>query len=322
MECPDDCGCGDGCQNRRFQRKQYADVSVIKTEHKGFGLRADKDLKANDFIFEYIGEVISEPAFYRRAHQYDEEGQKHFYFMSLSKNEFVDATKKGNLGRFCNHSCNPNCYVDKWVVGERLRMGIFAERHIEAGEELTFNYNVDRYGAKPQACHCGEPNCSGFLGGKTQTGGGAVTLSASTQIALGILNNDDWDTATQKKPRKKKTAEKDEEYVDTLDVKPPGLVDIVNIMGELYKNQEKWIVVKLLNRLQQTEDDRVRFKAAKLHGYNVFNKLLKAYADETNILLQILDILNKIPRLTRNKIADSTIDVTVGALVEIGRAHV
>ena len=113
MECVDgDCNCGVRCQNQRFQRRQYANVSVIKTEKKGYGLRANTDLNPNDFIFEYIGEVINEPTFRRRTYTYAEEGIKHFYFMSLTKSEFVDATKKGNLGRFCNHSCNPNCYVD------------------------------------------------------------------------------------------------------------------------------------------------------------------------------------------------------------------
>ena len=154
MECVGDCGCGPDCQNQRFQRRQYADVTVFKTEKKGYGLRADTDLNPDDFIYEYIGEVIDEGRFRRRMVAYDEESIKHFYFMSLTKGEFVDATKKGNLGRFCNHSCNPNCYVDKWVVGEKLRMGIFAERKIKAGEELVFNYNVDRYGTDPQPCNC------------------------------------------------------------------------------------------------------------------------------------------------------------------------
>jgi histone-lysine N-methyltransferase SETD2 len=60
--------------------------------------------------------------------------------------QFIDATKKGDIGRFANHSCNPNCYVSKWFVGKRIRMGIFAKRKIFKDEELTFNYNVDRYG--------------------------------------------------------------------------------------------------------------------------------------------------------------------------------
>lgn len=48
-------------------------------------------------------------------------------------------------------------------------MGIFTKRKIQANEELTFNYNVDRYGHDAQECYCGEPNCVGFIGGKTQT---------------------------------------------------------------------------------------------------------------------------------------------------------
>ena len=50
-----------------------------------------------------------------------------------------------------------------------MRMGIFAKRPIQANEELTFNYNVDRYGNDSQPCYCGEPNCVGTIGGKKQT---------------------------------------------------------------------------------------------------------------------------------------------------------
>ena len=70
-------------------------------------------------------------------------------------------------------------------------MGIFAQRHIKAGEELTFDYNVDRYGADPQPCYCGEPNCSGFLGGKTQTERG-TKLAHDVVEALGIEDGDDF----------------------------------------------------------------------------------------------------------------------------------
>lgn len=321
MECVGDCGCGSDCQNQRFQQQQYANVAVIQTEKKGYGLRAESDLHAHDFIFEYIGEVINEVHFRRRMIQYDEEGIKHFYFMSLSKGEFVDATKKGNLGRFCNHSCNPNCYVDKWVVGDKLRMGIFAERNIKAGEELVFNYNVDRYGADPQPCYCAEPNCTGYIGGKTQTER-ATKLSNTTIEALGIDDGDGWDTAVAKKPRKKKIGEDDEEYVNNVQPKSLDEDGVTKVMATLLQCKEKWIAVKLLGRIQHCNDERVRNRVVKMHGYQILNSALALWKEDFNVVLQILDILNQFPRLTRNKISDSKIESTVESLKGCGDERV
>jgi histone-lysine N-methyltransferase SETD2 len=319
MECVDDCNCGANCQNQRFQRKIFAKVTVFKTEKKGYGLRADTDLRPNDFIFEYIGEVITEPSFHRRMRQYDEEGIKHFYFMSLNKGEFVDATRKGNLGRFCNHSCNPNCYVDKWVVGDKLRMGIFAERSIKAGEELVFNYNVDRYGADPQPCYCGEPNCTGYIGGKTQTETGPK-LSHGIMEALGLDEYEDdyyWEAAVAKKAKRpKKTGEDDSEYVDRLESKHLEEDGVTKVMATLMQCKEKWIAVRLLARIQKSDDERVGQKVIRMHGYRILKAALSTFMDDANVCLQVLDILFKLPRITRNKIQDSGIEETVGKLKE------
>ncbi len=315
MECvEDECNCGTGCQNQRFQRRQYARVSVIKTEKKGFGLRSDADLRPNDFIFEYLGEVINEPTFRRRMLQYDDEGIKHFYFMSLTKSEFVDATRKGNLGRFCNHSCSPNCYVDKWVVGNKLRMGIFAGRYIRAGEELVFDYNVDRYGADPQPCYCGEPNCTGFIGGKTQTER-ATKLSQATIEALGIDDVDSWDTTVSKKQRRKKPNEDDEEYISSL--QQTGLAEdgVTKVMAALMQCKEKWIAVKLLTRIQSARDDeRVLNRVVRMHGYQILCSILTLFYGDDNVVLQVLDILYRFPRLTKNKISDSNIEAAIETL--------
>lgn len=315
MECVGDCGCGPDCQNQRFQKQQFANVTVFQTEKKGYGLRTNADLKPNDFIYEYIGEVINEAQFRKRMLQYDDEGIKHFYFMSLNKGEFVDATKKGNYGRFCNHSCNPNCYVDKWVVGDKLRMGIFAERRIKAGEELVFNYNVDRYGADPQPCYCGEPNCTGFIGGKTQTER-ATKLPHATIEALGIDDGDSWDTAVAKRPRKKKVGEDDEEYVNNVQARSLDENGVTKVMATLMQCKEKWIVVKLLDRIRRAQDERVRHRVVKMHGYQILNSTLSQWKEDSNITLQVFDILDELPRITRNKIQDSKIDATVEGLTE------
>jgi len=50
------------------------------------------------------------------------------------------------------------------VRGE-LAIGLFALRDIRAGEELTFDYNFDRYGDKPMRCLCATPSCCGYIGG-------------------------------------------------------------------------------------------------------------------------------------------------------------
>jgi SET domain-containing protein len=78
--------------------------------------------------------------------EYDKSGIKHFYFMSLKANEYIDATKRGNVSRFMNHSCNPNCQLLKWVVGSTHRVGMFVTSDVAQGTELTFDYKFERYG--------------------------------------------------------------------------------------------------------------------------------------------------------------------------------
>ncbi|KAI6380413.1 hypothetical protein MCOR25_001608 [Pyricularia grisea] len=304
--------CGDGCQNQRFQRKQYANVSVIKTENKGYGLRADTDLEPNDFVFEYIGEVIGEELFRSRLMKYDTQRLEHFYFMSLTRTEYVDATKKGNLGRFCNHSCNPNCYVDKWVVGDKLRMGIFALRAIKAGEELCFNYNVDRYGANPQRCYCGESNCSGILGGKTQTER-TTKLPLAMIEALGIDDGDHWESSV-KKPRKKKAGESEEEYVGSIQPRKLEDGEVGVVMSTLRSCKEKWVATKLLHRILAVDEERVLNSVVKFHGYEYLKTTLNTFKDDDEVVFQVLNILYKLPRVTRNKIDDSNIEPLIKEL--------
>ncbi|KAJ2856700.1 hypothetical protein J3B02_001452 [Coemansia erecta] len=166
MECnPLTCPCGSYCLNRRFQKRQYAKVRIIDAGRKGYGMQALEDLDTGSFVMEYIGEVVSSSEFRKRAAVYQSEGIQHHYFMSIGNNKIIDATRKGCIARFINHSCGPNCVLQKWMVGGAIRMGIFVERPIKRGEEITFDYKFERMsGSEPQPCYCGSPECKGIIG--------------------------------------------------------------------------------------------------------------------------------------------------------------
>lgn len=84
--------------------------------------------------------------------------------MSISKNEVIDPTFKGNLARFINHSCDPNCETQKWHVLGEVCVGIFTLKDVNEGEELTFNYGFDIMKTTFQKCLCKSKNCKGYLG--------------------------------------------------------------------------------------------------------------------------------------------------------------
>ncbi|KAG4304337.1 hypothetical protein PORY_002312 [Pneumocystis oryctolagi] len=312
VECTDDCNCGEDCQNRRFKLRQYSDIDVIKTKKKGYGIRANSDMESGQFVYEYVGEVIDEKKFRKRIKIYADEDIKHFYFMMLQRGEYIDATKKGGLARFLNHSCSPNCYVDKWVVGTKLHMGIFCKRNIQKGEELTFDYNVDRYGATAQPCYCEEPGCIGFIGGKTQTEL-HPKIPQNILEALGFDDLDFWDLSS-KKIRKKKKDETDEEYYSTLQSNPINENGVTKIMSALLQCKERWIINRLLLRIHSNNDPVIQRRVMKMHGYQILGSVLRDWKEDFDISNMILNILLKWPRITKNKISSSKIETTVQIL--------
>ncbi|RZC36943.1 histone-lysine N-methyltransferase SETD2 [Asbolus verrucosus] len=164
IECGNVCPVGDRCTNKKFQKSQFAPVEVFKTEKKGLGLRAAANIPYGEFILEYVGEVLDHEEFDIRADDYSNDKNKHYYFMSLRADAIIDATMKGNISRFINHSCDPNAETQKWTVNGELRIGFFSTRTILAGEEITFDYRFQRYGKEAQKCYCEAPTCRGWLG--------------------------------------------------------------------------------------------------------------------------------------------------------------
>ena len=77
-----------------------------------------------------------------------EAGEPDFYMMELGPGLIIDARTRGNVARFINSACVPNCETQKWhdaATGE-IRIGIFAATDILPGTELTYDYQFQHYG--------------------------------------------------------------------------------------------------------------------------------------------------------------------------------
>lgn len=135
VECDTDCcDAGDKCQNRRFKNREYVKCAPFKTTDRGWGLKAQQDIKQGQFVIEYVGELIDEAECDERTKNMIEHNDTNFYFLVIDKDNIIDAGPKGNLARFMNHSCSPNCETQKWVVNGATRVGLFAKHDISAGK--------------------------------------------------------------------------------------------------------------------------------------------------------------------------------------------
>lgn len=115
IECSQKCRCSKLCDNKQFQNSNYSPISVFYTEKKGIGIIADADIPKDSFLIEFVGEIISSKQFLKRNKKYAKEKDRQCYFMSLRYDAIIDATVKGNISRFVNHSCEPNGMTQKWT---------------------------------------------------------------------------------------------------------------------------------------------------------------------------------------------------------------
>ncbi|KAF6160902.1 hypothetical protein GIB67_025437 [Kingdonia uniflora] len=128
----------------RFQRSKIHD----------WGLVALEPIDAEDFVIEYVGELIRSRISDIRERQYERMGIGSSYLFRLDDGYVVDATKRGGIARFINHSCEPNCYPKVITVEGQKKIFIYAKRQISAGEEITYNYKFPLE-EKKIPCNCG-----------------------------------------------------------------------------------------------------------------------------------------------------------------------
>ncbi|KAH8322182.1 hypothetical protein KR059_006750 [Drosophila kikkawai] len=169
-ECsPTNCPAAEKCRNQKIQRHAVAPgVERFMTVDKGWGVRTKLPIAKGTYILEYVGEVVTEREFKQRmASIYLND--THHYCLHLDGGLVIDGQRMGSDCRFVNHSCEPNCEMQKWSVNGLSRMVLFAKRAIEQGEELTYDYNFSLFNpSEGQPCRCNTPQCRGVIGGKSQ----------------------------------------------------------------------------------------------------------------------------------------------------------
>jgi SET domain-containing protein len=131
---------------------------------QGRGVYARVDIACGTRLIEYTGERISHAEADRRD---DAERKKrhHTFLFILNSRTVIDARYGGNISKYINHSCEPNCEARF----EGTHIWIYAIRDIMAGEELGYDYEYDwvpEYTAQDlaeYACRCGSGRCRGTL---------------------------------------------------------------------------------------------------------------------------------------------------------------
>lgn len=124
-ECCDLCTCPSTCQNRLVQFGPRKHLKVKQFPQKQFGLITVKSIPDGAFICEYAGELLTKNEALRRIRRIDASNEMNYLIClnerllddannigSSNKIEtFVDPNRIGNIGRYLNHSCDPNCEI-------------------------------------------------------------------------------------------------------------------------------------------------------------------------------------------------------------------
>ena len=146
-------------------------IAARQSEIHGNGVFATETIEKGERIVRYKGTLRTHDEVDEEYGEVDEDG--HTFLFTLNDDYVVDANVGGNVARWINHSCKPNCeaVIEENDKGKRHKDKVFIEaiRPIKPGEELTYNYGItldEPHTAKLKklwACKCGAKNCTGTM---------------------------------------------------------------------------------------------------------------------------------------------------------------
>lgn len=153
----------------KFWNRAQSDLCEVRgSSIHGRGVYATRDIKAEERIIEYVGELIDKEESARRGSNQHElsikNGDAAVYIFNVSNKYDLDGNVPWNTARLINHSCEPNC--EAWMTGKRIF--IHALRDIKEGEELSFDYGFDVDCYEDHPCLCGRDACVGYIVSREQ----------------------------------------------------------------------------------------------------------------------------------------------------------
>ena len=152
--------------------KTYSEHKIKRFRSKihGNGVAAIAPIRKGEYIVEYKGTIITHAEADER-YQGPETG--HTFLFILNDDYVIDANRKGNVARWLNTSCDPNCealvHEHKGKDRKKDQVIIEAKRAIKPGEELTYDYGIvikrrlTKAEKEKWACRCGSPKCTGTM---------------------------------------------------------------------------------------------------------------------------------------------------------------
>ena len=130
---------------------------IQKSKIDNKGLYASQDIRKGTKIIQYKGKIITTKQS-DNSPKFD--NNKAIYLFNLNKRYDLDGDFKFNTARLINHSCDPNCEV----LGEGLKLWIYAMKNINKGEELSYDYGFTfDQDFRQFPCKCGSKNCIGYI---------------------------------------------------------------------------------------------------------------------------------------------------------------